>query len=581
MATSISGDAGDRLKHTTARQHAVDKVSSGALLGMLGLALTLRLVWLVLAVVRGGAPIDNEGAEYARLADNLHAGLGYLGLHGAFQPHDPPLYSLLMALLVPFAGSAELAGRIVSLAAGVLLVVPVYVLARYAYGGLAAACAAFVIAVHPFLVELSTAVLSESLFVTLAMSGLALLLTTLRTGSWRMALCTGVTFGLACLTRQEGLAWSAVAVAVAFGATWWSTRRAGRAIWFALAVALPIVLLPAPYWAIDAQQTGHFAPFNKSAGLWATDQRMMAGMSYAEASLLLGPQLEPLGPELYDYDVRNASVAPHGIGETRALVSFAAWPLARLIFWNLRQPAFGSIALIALAAVGLLAPPWRRRWPYDALFLLMVALVFAALVPTPLFEQRYLTSFVPFVALWGGRGVALLVDALGRTTKRLALERILPPAIIGVAAAAALAILLTVTDADRAGAVARAGTADRDAGAWIARNVPAPSVMDERTAISYYAHARRWINFPWGDSALVMRYIDRQQPNVLVLSDPPAMPLPYLSDWVRDGVPDPAACLATVIRASDRTLYIYLRRSSAASGAQRSAHDGCRSRVTL
>ena len=43
----------------------------------------------------------------------------------------------------------------------------------------------------------------------------------------------------------------------------------------ALAVALPIALLAAPYVAIVAQQTGHFAALNKTSGTWTTGQNIM------------------------------------------------------------------------------------------------------------------------------------------------------------------------------------------------------------------------------------------------------------------------------------------------------------------
>ena len=157
----------------------------------------------------------------------------------------------------------------------------------------------------------------------------------------------------------------------------------------ALAVALPIALLAAPYVAIVAQQTGHFAALNKTSGTWTTGQNIMAGMPYEQASLLLGP-------ELSDYSFSGPSVGPRSVGEAVAFAAFAAQRHARLIIWSLHQPAFGSFAMAALIVLGLLAPPWRRRWPYEALFVGFTAVVFVTLLATMLFEERYLTELVPF-----------------------------------------------------------------------------------------------------------------------------------------------------------------------------------------
>lgn len=535
------------------------RIAAAALPAALALAMGLRLAWLVLAVVHGRAPIDNEGAEYARLADNLRTGMGYVGTRGYLNVQNPPLYSMLIALLTPLTGGSEVAGRLISLLAGTLLVVPIYALARAAYGPRAAAYAAFVTAVHPFLVLMSTAVLSETLFVTLAVSGLALLVTTLRTGSTRAAIFTGIAFSAAYLTRQEGIVWAAVAVAIAFGATWWSTRRLGRAVLRALAVALPVTLLSAPYLAIVAHQTGHFAAVNKTSGNWITGQRMVAGMPYEQAAFLLGPQLEPLGPELYDYPFLAPYAGPRSVGEAAAFAAYGASRHARLIFWYLHQPLYGTFAMMALIALGLLAPPWRSRWRYEALFVGFAALVFVTLLANILFEERYLSQLVPFTVLWAGRGAALLAGAVAGGARRLGLERIPPAASVTAAAAAtALAVALTIASAERAGSAAAAAAVERDAGAWIARNVPNASVMDEGTAIPYYAHAQRWLPLPWGDSALVLRYIARQRPDVLVLLEPTGSTLPYLDGWMRHGVPDSTARRAAVIRAHDREAVIFL-----------------------
>src|SRR4051812_21687837 len=76
--------------------------------GVVATAFVLRLV----CISRMGT-IDWEGAKYARIAENLVAGNGYRGLVTPGKTLiSPPLYPLLIALLTPLAGGAELAGRL-------------------------------------------------------------------------------------------------------------------------------------------------------------------------------------------------------------------------------------------------------------------------------------------------------------------------------------------------------------------------------------------------------------------------------------------------------------------------------------
>src|SRR5215469_1888497 len=82
------------------------------------LALCLRITWAVTRDV----VIENEGAQYTRIAINLAAGNGYVGLKGGPQLLFPPLYPMLIRTGLFFVHSPVASARIVSIAAGTLLV---------------------------------------------------------------------------------------------------------------------------------------------------------------------------------------------------------------------------------------------------------------------------------------------------------------------------------------------------------------------------------------------------------------------------------------------------------------------------
>src|SRR5216684_7066640 len=137
-------------------------------------------IWLTLIVVasfavRLGAwaywqtgAIESEGAEYARLAENLRNGVGYVGLvtPGA-QLNFNPLFPLLIAGTSFVTHNYELAGRLVALIMGALLPLPVFGIASRLFSRRVGFIAAGLTLLHPLLVNLSFAVYSEGPYATL------------------------------------------------------------------------------------------------------------------------------------------------------------------------------------------------------------------------------------------------------------------------------------------------------------------------------------------------------------------------------------------------------------------------------
>ena len=101
------------------------------LLGIMVLAFVLRLVYLVFFT----DAINPEGAEYARIAQNLLQGKGYVGL--ALEGRElmfPPLYPLTIATATVATRDFYLAAQVVSFTAGLALLVAVFGIASDLYG---------------------------------------------------------------------------------------------------------------------------------------------------------------------------------------------------------------------------------------------------------------------------------------------------------------------------------------------------------------------------------------------------------------------------------------------------------------
>jgi hypothetical protein len=86
----------------------------------------------------------------------------------------------------------------------------------------------------------------------------------------------------------------------------------------------------------------------------------------------------------------------------------------------------------------------------------------------------------------------------------------------------------------------------KEAGKWLAAFTPGPkTVMDGSGNLAFHAEASLlW--FPYSDSSLALKYIDKKKVDFIVLRDgwlgwlPPA---PYAKDWLENGIPDRRAQL--------------------------------------
>ena len=129
--------------------------------------------------------IDGEGSEYARIAQNLLSGVGYVGIATeGKQLFFPPLYPLLIAGITLTTGDAEISARLVSLVSGTLLVLPVYFIARRLYGELVGLGASALVGAHPFLIWFSTTAFCEQFYMVLVLTAIYL---TMRSHAYRLS----------------------------------------------------------------------------------------------------------------------------------------------------------------------------------------------------------------------------------------------------------------------------------------------------------------------------------------------------------------------------------------------------------
>jgi 4-amino-4-deoxy-L-arabinose transferase-like glycosyltransferase len=241
---------------------------SRALLLILALALVARAG--VIVATPHFKPIF-DAAHYDRLGDSIAHGHGYFG---QFQPATPsafrpPLYPFALAA-VHLVGGGWTAERLLSALFGVVAVLLVFLISRGVWGERVAVVAGTIAAIFPPLVLLSASILSESLFVPLALAVVLAILEYRRDARLRWAIAAGVLCGLAALTRQNGL----LLVIAAAGGVWAMRPRLSRR-----ALAPPVAVLAATVLTITPWVIRNTIEFHRFVGI-STQSGYALGATY-------------------------------------------------------------------------------------------------------------------------------------------------------------------------------------------------------------------------------------------------------------------------------------------------------------
>ncbi|MBX3460532.1 MAG: glycosyltransferase family 39 protein [Planctomycetes bacterium] len=194
----------------------------------------------------GGTP---DSSVYVDAARHLAAGEGYYasGMHGESEPvtHWPPLFSAIMALAillgVPPVGAGSLVNALAHGGTALLLGFGVWTCSRKPWAGV---LTAWLLACSPSLLNASTQLLSEPLFILLCAGSASAFAAWLRTRHWGWITAAALLCGVACMQRYAGLALivaGVVGVLVLLKEDW-RVRMRWAWVYGALSVVMPVLL---------------------------------------------------------------------------------------------------------------------------------------------------------------------------------------------------------------------------------------------------------------------------------------------------------------------------------------------------
>ena len=231
-----------------AQDNLIESRQSRAAFPLIALALCALVgaVLFYLATPYGLTISSGDGLVYIVGGKSIRAGLGYT-YEGKPITHFPPLYSAALgaaSVVIPDIWSAA---RWLHLALFAVTVFGSGVLAWWLSreNKTASVLVALIVASHPSLLGIETNVLSESLFVAVALCGQLALVIALSRRSLGLLAAAGLCFGLSALTRYSGVVWIASG---ALSALFWFdgrtlVRRLIGATVTGLAAVLPVLAL--------------------------------------------------------------------------------------------------------------------------------------------------------------------------------------------------------------------------------------------------------------------------------------------------------------------------------------------------
>jgi 4-amino-4-deoxy-L-arabinose transferase-like glycosyltransferase len=335
--------------------------------GVLVLALVLRL-----AVIAATAetPVALDPADFSRTAWSIAQGDGFPQTNrapgGGPSAYRPPAYPALLAGVYALAGEeAPPAGRALDALLGTLAVALTGLIAARIWGRRVGMIALVLAAVAPPMVVMSTALISEALFVPLVLGAILTALEARRSPHpLRWAAATGLLIGIAELTRTN-----AAVLLLPLGFAFWT----GRPRWRPRALAAPALMVlvavatVAPWTIRNALVLHAFVPVSTEIGYTIagtydqasrTDQRWPAVWKEVEHGA--SPEYQPI---IFYASVDHLDEVTFGNRlQAQALAELRSHPayLAKVVFWNgVRLFHLGELdlAVLNLANTGIPRTP--------------------------------------------------------------------------------------------------------------------------------------------------------------------------------------------------------------------------------
>jgi 4-amino-4-deoxy-L-arabinose transferase-like glycosyltransferase len=461
---------------------------------------------------------------------------GYLGtLSNVLHTYWSPLLPSLISLFCVFSENFELAARFVSILAGALLPIPVYLTAKEIFGSKIAVFSAGIVALFPPLAFQSTLILTESLTMFLGAFGVYFGLKLLKRYSVGFALLTGIASGLAYLSHPTGLGFFCIFLFwVLLGAiSKLFLIRPWRLLFLIPALFLGFAIVASPYMFYLKDVTGKWTLSAKSSANLKMEAHVESDTDPFR-SLDRSTMSVPIDRIFHQGDFLSTSNRDEVSGGV-ALGGFIRKYIANLSNMLQREiPSVLTTLPMLLLGAGLFGAVWGAQEGKYILYLLSFVFFFwFGLIPAFHLNTRYLMPMWPIVAVFIGRGFFVLYEWLRHfmPLARFCTKRKIDASSIALWLVIWGWILLSFTP-EFGRVIARSPdsaerTADpveqKKAGLWLRQHTNRPStIMSRGHAVDIYAgnyDIRESVTVPKGDIDDVLDYAKHRNVDYIVLNE--------------------------------------------------------------
>jgi len=390
----------------------------------------------------------------------------------------PPLYSIFSAVFSFFTDDIELSGVLISAIAGALLIIPVFYLARAIYNETAAWICAVLIFLSPVLIRWSGVILTESLFITLFLSGIALGWYGIERRKNVLFLLCGAFIGLAYMTRIIGL------------------------------VAVPVIVLSIIFYSVKSGKPGSSNPggsYNLNLKKLYKDMLTPIIIFSIGFILITGAYLVKLHSFYGQWTLSGSYGSIKSTITYEGADTLSAWErlevkkteesfiekVSKKVIINAQNYLFTLFRILILTIIFVVAGLFsNRNVIYVASFVLFYFLALLVQPLSPLVDERirYLSPIMPLLLITASGGIVRIHDLI----KWKAVQRAVIPVSVGIILISSIPQLWIFPIHFKKSWIKKEISIDTDekVGLWMKENLPHPvRVMSRKPYIPYYADA--------------------------------------------------------------------------------------------
>ncbi len=465
--------------------------------------------------------IKSDEASHLHLGWNLLSGRGYLSCIYP-ETYYTPLYPIVSGTFYLLVRDFEWASNLAYVLFGGMLQLPLFFLARRIYGLHTAWVTAIGLGIFPALAVsvLYWGTMTEPLYLFLIYCGLATFLVGVEENVWGMCAAAGACFGLAYLTRPEGVVY--FGVFLVFGLVWLGWRQQSglfKKCRLVISYTLAFVLLAGPYIWYLHHHAGKWMLARNLALDWQLDETDQNDPVARDRSVYGlgsgGREIVRYSPERFRENAWQKALANPTRFARRIKDTVRDLPGVLFdwyAFW------YGLLALMGLA---LFHRPWDPNRLAHEVFLASIVVPVLVFLPSRTGLRSYAAIF-PVLLMWAARGAVEMGRWLqdtktqcgpGTISEKTGVKWRWLPAVLVM-----IFFLATIVAAAR---FEQRGVffGEKEAGLWLRANTPATArVMAWNSAVALYAR-RQCVLSPNTDWESFLRYARAHRADYLVITD--------------------------------------------------------------